>query len=151
MFAFGWGLAVDLYGTRTVIGEAIPILEAALPFVGIALIVSVSLVGSKYAKHHAIRELQELQRCGEELVDWASRSQQQEQELPRSQSRLRFVILARKYRAWLKEPAKNPSVGDSVRGAAECAETLRAYGYIRGRFAIWRSRRQWNRITANEK
>lgn len=140
---------MDLFGARTVISEAVPIFEVALPFVGIGIILVVPLAVAEYLKHHAIQELEELQRCGEELVDWAARAQPEMQPLPRSQSRLRYIILVRKYKRWLKEPVQNPSVGDSIIGAAECAETLRAYGYMRGRFTIWRDRRQWNRMTAS--
>ena len=149
LFAFGWGLAVDLFGARTVINEALPILETVLPFFGAGIIITVPFAAAEYLKNQAIHELEDLQTSGEELLTWASTQKPEAQPLPRAQSSLRHIILIQKYKRWLKKPIDNPSVGDFVRGAAECAEILRAYGYIRGRYMIWREYRRWNKMTAS--
>lgn len=161
LFAFGLGLLVDLYGARTVIAESISISETLLPFVGFGIIIAVSLAAlvalDQYLKNQAIRELDDLVTSGEELLTWGQAFQSQLQSQPQSspqfpfshQSNLRYCILLNKYRRWLRESKDSPSVGDSLRAAAECAETLRAYGGLRGWYRIWRERRRWNKITAS--
>lgn len=149
LFSFGWGLLVDLYGARTVIDESLPILEAVLPFIGFGIIVAVPLAAAEYLKNQAIRELDDLQTGGEELLAWAAAMQSQSQPPLKPRSVMRCLILLQKYKRWLRESKEHPSMEDSLRAAAECAETLRAYGYIRGRYRIWRERRRWDKVTAS--
>ena len=85
-------------------------------------------------KHNAIRELEELQDCGDQMRESA-------QDLP-ARVRSRHSHLARKYKGWLGEkPGVTSSVENTNVDAANCSETLRAWGYIRGRFMLWREKR----------
>ena len=151
LVALGWALLTDFVGTRETISMAIPVLEALLPFVGLGLIAGTLAWSVDYLRRRVIHDLEELQSCGEALTDWASDLQSGiAARGPRAQNNLRFVILMRKYKRWIRTSADRNTSGDAVREAAECAETLRAYGYVRGRIAIWNSRRKWKKEQANE-
>lgn len=153
LVALGLDLVMNLSGARTVIEENLPILEFVLPIIGFGIIVIVSLAVVKFIKNQTIRELEDLITSGEELLAWGQEFQSQLQSQPqlslRHQPTLRYCILLNKYRRWLRESKEHPSVGDSLRAAAECVETLRAYGYVRGRYRIWRARREWDKLTAS--
>lgn len=157
LIALGLDLVMNLSGARTVIEENLPILEAVLPFIGAGILIIVSVAIVKFIKNQAIRELEDLITSGEELLAWGQAFQSQLRSQPQSQPQLslrhqptlRYCILLNKYRHWLRESKDHPSVDDSLRAAAECVETLRAYGYIRGRYRIWRERRSWDKVTAS--
>ena len=95
-----------------------------------------------HLKRAALQDLDELQGCGEALTDWASRRQPKGPPEPRARTRLRYLKLMEKYGGWLAGSPETPSVANNVLLAAGCAETIRAYGYVRGRFMIWCERRR---------
>ena len=87
-----------------------------------------------HLKHRAVRELEDLQDCGDQMRRLV-------QDSP-ARVRLRFIHLEKKYKGWLGEmPRRTPSVENSVLDAANCSETLRAWGYFRGRFMLWHEKR----------
>ena len=140
---FEW-LGVN-FGAHVMITEYIPILSAFLPYVGLFIVLSVVFGAFERLKAMAINDLEEIQRCGEELMDWASTDPTSMIDVPRGQTRVRHTILSKKYEKWLKDPRMDRSVSDVVLDAATCAETLRAYGYVKARFIIWKKRRRWNK------
>ena len=153
-FSFGSDLIglVDLFGVRVMIKDAIPILGAFLPYIGIFFVIATAVFGVECAKTNAIRELEELQKCGEEMYKWASKDPIDMQQQPSPSVSLRHIILQRKYKRWFGDPLpEHNSVWHNVRNAAECAEKIRAYGYIRGRLLIEKDRREWNRMTRDKR
>lgn len=139
---------VDLFGSRKMIEDALPILGAFAPHFGVCVVLSTLFVAFGRANDISIRELDEIQRCGGEMMKWASEDPTDIKAMPSSQSNLRWIVLSKKYRRWLKNPApeRPNNILDLMNDAASCAETMRAYGYIRGRFIICSERRQWNRM-----
>ena len=136
-FGLGWDLVLDHFGAKTVIQEAMPILEVFLPHIGIGIIVSVVTATIGYLKWLLISDLEELQRCGNQVTDWATKPKSHSK--PRHETQLRFLKLIKKYRSWVERSGseKIQNSSEAVLNAAECAETLRAYGYFRGRWKIY--------------
>ncbi len=140
---FDW-LEVN-FGAHVMIAEYAPLLSAFLPYVGLFIVLSLVFGTIERLKTRAINDFEEIQRCGEECVDWASADVISMINTPRGKTRLRYIILSKKYEKWLKEPRNGHSANNVVLDAASCAETIRAYGYVRGRFIIWKKRRRWNK------
>lgn len=145
----GVELIIDFFGVRTVIENTLPILKTFLPFIGIFIILIAIRFLVDSAKNSAIHDLEEIQVCGEKLTDWANQNPL-ENKPPRAQSRLRQIVLWKKYKNWIKNNPKG-SIEHIVLGAAECAEILRAHGYVVGRFMIWKSNRDWKKKIAHTK
>ena len=124
---------VDLFGTREMMAELSPWLGMLAPHLGVFVVASAVFLAVGKAKDTAIHDLEEIQRCGEEMIAQLFQA--------KAQSRLRFITLTTKYRRWFhKRPGQTAE--HQVLAAANCAETLRAYGYIRGRLIIWNERRR---------
>ena len=119
--------------------------------IGIYLVIeSISRV-IKRKKNTTIDELEVLQWCGEEMVNWASaRNIVNTQDVPQTQNRVRYVILRNKYRKWGIAKTTHQSVGDDVLRYANCAETIKWHGYIKGRFMLWNERRKWNKTITEQ-
>lgn len=118
---------------------------------GTALVISYTRDLIKWLRETAVREFDEIQRCGQEMMHWANDNMENpSRAIPPSQTNLRWIVLSKKYRRWLKNPApgRPASVLDLANDAAGCAETLRAYGYIRGRIRICKEVRDWNQSIA---
>lgn len=87
-----------------------------------------------------------MQRCGRILNDWASIPPVDYTKRPPESNNLRFGILSKKYKNWMKirPPGQENHIGHDLNCAAYCSETLRAYGYLRGRWIIWRDKVKWD-------
>ncbi|MDE2738548.1 MAG: hypothetical protein OXH47_03400 [Paracoccaceae bacterium] len=98
-----------------------------------------------------IQELEHLHSNGEEMVRWASRGTPPNMaDSPSAQTQLRYTILRKKYSKWGTELPERNSVADDVLRYANCAETLRWHGYLKGRFIIWNERRQFQKQISSQ-
>ena len=99
----------------------------------------------KGCRDTAIRELEEISKCGEEMIKWGIDQKQGSSSYLSAEPRLRHIILSQKYKNWFIQIPNKNTVEDTNLAAANCAETMRAYGYIRGRWKIRKGIKEWNR------
>ena len=165
VFGVGFDLILDHFGTRRIISESAPVLTALLPHIGIGLvcgaIVGVGVLLKKTDEHLAdvmITDLDRFVKAGKEYVKWASRIEQalmqrsdfspDEHELLRIENPAvmhRYIELGRKHFRILGVDVSSiyPShIRDSMELAAKYAEMIRAHGYLKGRWLIFRDRKK---------
>ena len=137
--AVGLDLLVDMFGARTVIAEAVPVLEAFLPIIGVvAVAMGLSLaVGMLHAWDQARATFHE-----RELNNYAFRSDPTRpgiDELDDAREVARFVASAQMAKKWI--PISKHDAANQF-AAQHAAELFRTYGYLRGRIRVRRLRRQ---------
>ena len=150
-------LARDFGGIREMTQEHWPIIAAVLatflPPLGIAFMIGGTgyLITTLIAldKEWANREADTLDSFADDSD--AFRDGVSDKKIPRRESR-RLWVLLEKYRSWLSPNADGHLSWTSFTAdkAVTYAETLRAYGYVRGRFKIWREIRRQRREKASQ-
>ena len=140
----GFDLLLDLWGAKKLIANFSPILAALLPIVGGGIIAgALSFIALKTREWDAYRsglsaiELEEYIASGEQFFAGIKANQ-----LPIKEAGT-FVVLSEKYKDWVVRTDENGSHSwnaASLNQAARIAATFRAYGYLRGRWRIWRGK-----------
>ena len=150
LLGIGLDLLIDSFGSRKVISEFLPVLEAFLPIIGVGVLVSVlSYVGfgarnnlRDWAVSHnaSVRaDLLNLLECSEE-VDRLAASLKTAAKPPINLPNMhRFFLLQEKHRGWFPKGMK---MGEIKNKAARYSEIFCTYGYIKGRYRIARIERQ---------
>ena len=158
--SIGLTLYFNISGTRQLIADTQPVLEAVLPLIGIVFLsFGVALITvelRRFARNHTEAVIADLDRfilAGKEYVKWVSfvdnalnyTNDYESLRNKKPKMEYRYKTLGQKHFRLLGVDVSkfNPSyILDSMDTAAKHRELLRAYGYIKGRWMICRDHKK---------
>lgn len=172
IFSFGLGFVLNLFGTRDVLTETIPLLTAFLPHIGIGAIgiavvlttITVYTVLKKLITSHTnaiVADLYNFAQTGKEIDERTHRElnwRAYYDEPPKyykhvPEDEYRFKTLGDKYLKWLAviDSEGNLSIcWKSEEKAIQYAEFLKIHGYIKGRWLIYKDRKSESVIETDQ-
>ena len=127
------------------------LVSTAISFIIIYAFVSIKNLIASF-QNRAIADLSRLQQCAEEIIDWikAPIPKQGGLSRPSPQSQSDFNVLSKKYESWIREKRSGGITFETqVSESVNCIAILRAHGYLRGRYMIWKRYREWERKVAD--